>query len=276
METPLTLNGSVHPGANAPTTKPPTLPSCPDDYISPLPPPSMPTISLTTPSLLTGTPGDNNDHLRRLLIHLDELETLVRTQGKTVLPDPPRDGNDPASSVHFRAQPRVFDFSDNPHPYSPTRDALPTRHPTGKTFSNKRHLPDDSDADMNPQMKEYYDQVKSILNPRSHANNSEDTEWNVFDSNPLSDKYRTALLPQNFRIPSFTMYTGTSDADRHLKHYTTKMLMHSANDFIMCKSFPGTLDESALDWFSSLPPRSINSFSQLGKLFLQNFAGSRI
>lgn len=124
---------------------------------------------------------------------------------------------------------------------------------------------------MNPQVKEYYNQVKNVLNPsKTHQ-----TAWNVLESNPLTDEYHNTLLPDNFCIPSFATYTGASDLERHLKHYTTIMMMHSTNDIILCKCFTNTLDGNELDLFSSLAPQSIGSFTQLGNLFLQNFAGSQ-
>jgi len=43
------------------------------------------------------------------------------------------------------------------------------------------------------------------------------------------------------------------------------------NEELLAKKFPQSLKDTALEWFFSLPPNSINSFSQLVDQFLQHF-----
>ena len=53
------------------------------------------------------------------------------------------------------------------------------------------------------------------------------------------------------------------------------MLLHGANDGTLCQAFSATLRKSAWRWFSNLQPRSISSFEQLGRLFINHFISSR-
>ena len=53
------------------------------------------------------------------------------------------------------------------------------------------------------------------------------------------------------------------------------MLLHVANDETLCRAFSTTLKKVARQWFSSLPPRSVGSFEQLGRLFITYFISSQ-
>ncbi|XP_031120632.1 uncharacterized protein LOC116023761 [Ipomoea triloba] len=50
--------------------------------------------------------------------------------------------------------------------------------------------------------------------------------------------------------------------------------MAGASDAVMCRGFFATLDGQAQDWFTSLPERSISTFTDLSRKFLSYFASS--
>ena len=51
--------------------------------------------------------------------------------------------------------------------------------------------------------------------------------------------------------------------------------MHGTPDEIACKAFLLTLTGVAKDWFTRLPPKSVNSFKELGYQFLSQFLATR-
>jgi hypothetical protein len=46
-------------------------------------------------------------------------------------------------------------------------------------------------------------------------------------------------------------------------------------DEIACRAFPLTLKGVAKDWFTGLPPKSVGTFKELGRLFLTQFLATR-
>ncbi|XP_074298380.1 uncharacterized protein LOC141629251 [Silene latifolia] len=76
-----------------------------------------------------------------------------------------------------------------------------------------------------------------------------------------------------------TLYDGTTDPLDHINYYKQKMMVITAisslKEVCMCKGFGSTLSGAALQWFVSLPNKSITSFTDLVNVFNQQFARSR-
>jgi len=70
-------------------------------------------------------------------------------------------------------------------------------------------------------------------------------------------------------------YTGEIDPDEHLKIYITHVALYTSHDVIFCKAFPTILDGPALEWFTTLPPYSIDYFDTFSHMLTTHFAGSR-
>ena len=64
---------------------------------------------------------------------------------------------------------------------------------------------------------------------------------------------------------------ATTNPLDHLESFKALMLLHGANDGVMCRAFLTTLRKVVLLWFSNLHTRSIHSFEQLGRLFMSYF-----
>ncbi|RDX90197.1 hypothetical protein CR513_27964, partial [Mucuna pruriens] len=56
----------------------------------------------------------------------------------------------------------------------------------------------------------------------------------------------------------------------------TQIYISGGNDKISCKLFPGTLRGVAMQWMSTLPPRSIQTFRDLAGSFLSQFAANKV
>ena len=92
---------------------------------------------------------------------------------------------------------------------------------------------------------------------------------------PFSARVMDEPIPMRFKMPQTELYDGTSDPLDHLESFKALILLHGANDGVMCRAFPATLRKSARLWFSGLHAESINSFEQLGRLFTAHFISSR-
>ncbi|XP_010243816.1 PREDICTED: uncharacterized protein LOC104587791 [Nelumbo nucifera] len=82
-------------------------------------------------------------------------------------------------------------------------------------------------------------------------------------------------LPPNFKAPTLEMYDGNTDPDNHLESFRALMILYGYSDTLACQTFQATFKGVARRWFSSLPPRSINSWEQFSNMFLACFISSR-
>ena len=78
-------------------------------------------------------------------------------------------------------------------------------------------------------------------------------------------------LPRRFTQPTFTMYNGRTDPEKHISHFNQRMTMHSKNEALMCKAFPSNLGPVVMRWFYGLRAGSINSFKELIQAFGSHF-----
>ncbi|XP_074288279.1 uncharacterized protein LOC141613445 [Silene latifolia] len=96
---------------------------------------------------------------------------------------------------------------------------------------------------------------------------------------PFTDALAAVALRKGFSVPTMTLFDGTTDPCDHISQYKQKMMVTTAagvsKDACMCKGFGSTLSGAALQWFVSLPNRSISSFADLVNAFTQKFSSSR-
>ncbi|GKU88075.1 hypothetical protein SLEP1_g2380 [Rubroshorea leprosula] len=81
------------------------------------------------------------------------------------------------------------------------------------------------------------------------------------NNEPSSSKYSEELIRKN------------ADLERQLRDAI--MRIQNANDAMMCKVFPAILKSTTKRWYHKLPKHSIDSYSQLAKLFSNKFASQR-
>jgi len=92
---------------------------------------------------------------------------------------------------------------------------------------------------------------------------------------PFTDFIANTPLLTQWEPFTLDRYTGETDPDEHLKVYITHVALYTSQDAVFYKAFPTTLKGPALEWFTTLPPYSIDSFDVLSHMFSTNFAGSR-
>ncbi|GFY87967.1 hypothetical protein Acr_05g0016060 [Actinidia rufa] len=85
-----------------------------------------------------------------------------------------------------------------------------------------------------------------------------------------------AKVSSKFKLPSqLEAYKGKIDLMDHLDSYRNLIVLQGYSDEVMCKAFLVTLKGSARTWFRKLPPRIIDSFGEISRLFVTNFMTCR-
>lgn len=70
-------------------------------------------------------------------------------------------------------------------------------------------------------------------------------------------------LPNMWKISTLDKYDETTDLDEHMDAYVTKFSLYTSEDVLLCRVFPISLKGTALNWFTPLPPHSIDCFETL-------------
>jgi len=93
----------------------------------------------------------------------------------------------------------------------------------------------------------------------------------------LLDRYiMKEIMPKNFRLlGGIEAYDGTADPQEHVDEFISAMVFQGENEAVMCRAFPLTLKKAARRWFASLSQKSINSWRELERSFLNHFTTSR-
>ncbi|GKV43001.1 hypothetical protein SLEP1_g50348 [Rubroshorea leprosula] len=124
-------------------------------------------------------------------------------------------------------------------------------------------------ADLERQLRDVQKSIDELKSPRSHQQTLD------LDSAPLNLSITTEPYQEGFKIPHLETYDGSGDPNEHLHTYQAIMRIQNANDAMMCEVFPATLKSTARRWYHKLPRHSIDSYSQLAKLFSNKFASQR-
>jgi hypothetical protein len=97
--------------------------------------------------------------------------------------------------------------------------------------------------------------------------------WDMLDDENLlfSERVRAYIMPDKFKKPRVEKYDGSRDPKAHLEAFRENIILHSTPDDIACRAFLLTLMGVANDWFTRLPLKLVNSFKELGHLFLAQF-----
>ncbi|XP_058784446.1 uncharacterized protein LOC131659253 [Vicia villosa] len=92
-------------------------------------------------------------------------------------------------------------------------------------------------------------------------------------ASPLTDYVLQIELPRGCKIPKFTKFSGdTSESTtKHIARYMTEAGDLANNEDLRMKYFPNSLTKNAFTWFTTLPPNSIDTWSQLERLFHEQF-----
>ena len=122
-------------------------------------------------------------------------------------------------------------------------------------FPKTTHSNDPKEYQLIKRVEEMGRQLKALK-----VKSSQPFERDFTTDPPFSAKVMNEPIPLRFKMPQTELYDGTSDPLDHLESFKSLMLLHGANNGVMCRAFPATLRKLARLWFLGLHAGSINSF----------------
>ncbi|XP_050889447.1 uncharacterized protein LOC127094689 [Lathyrus oleraceus] len=92
-------------------------------------------------------------------------------------------------------------------------------------------------------------------------------------SSSLPDFVLQTKLPRGWKVPKFTKFAGDTKEStvEHVARYQTEAGNIANNEDLKLKYFPSSLTKNVFTWFTMLPPQSIQTWTQLERLFHEQF-----
>ncbi|RDY05175.1 Retrovirus-related Pol polyprotein from transposon 17.6, partial [Mucuna pruriens] len=118
-------------------------------------------------------------------------------------------------------------------------------------------------------------QIAAMRASRDREEEPEEVVTTPFWGQPFCKEIDETSIPPNFREIVVEPFDGSQDPHAHLQAFQTQIYISDGNDRLSCKLFPGTLRGVAMQWMSTLPPRSIQTFRDLATSFLSQFAANK-
>ncbi len=126
-------------------------------------------------------------------------------------------------------------------------------------------------ARLEEELKEMKEQMKEIKG-QFKAKAARNLDMLVHRTDSLfTQRVNDYPLPSKFRIPQLE----NLDPLDYLESFKTVMHLQGVSDEIMCCAFPMNFRGSMRVWFNQLDARSIYSFTQLSRAFIDNFIGGQ-
>ncbi|XP_020211736.1 uncharacterized protein LOC109796476 [Cajanus cajan] len=144
----------------------------------------------------------------------------------------------------------------------------------------QHHQPPPHTSHASPVAEEHLSSPDPTYPTRSHHSEQTHISRPVGDRHsvrrhPFVDGIMEVPLPPAWKPLNIERYDGTSDPDEHIDAYITQINLYTNEDAIMCRVFPTSLKGAALSWYTQLPPRSVDNFNTLVRLFSAQYATSR-
>ncbi|XP_020231712.1 uncharacterized protein LOC109812202 [Cajanus cajan] len=144
----------------------------------------------------------------------------------------------------------------------------------------QHHQPPHHASHVSPSTEEHHSSPNPTYPTRSHRSEQTHISRPVDDRHsvcrhPFIDGIMEVPLPPTWKPLNIERYDGPSDPDEHIDAYITQINLYTNEDAIMCRVFPTSLKGAALSWYTQLPPRSVDNFNTLVRLFSAQYATSR-
>ncbi|KAJ1384680.1 hypothetical protein SESBI_42303 [Sesbania bispinosa] len=128
----------------------------------------------------------------------------------------------------------------------------------------------------NQQLQQQNQSFQAQLEQFGQKQQGEDVDDGLAELQPFSLEIHEAVFPENIREPHLPTYNGLVDPQVHVTAFRTQMNKRGISEALQCKLFSGTLTDSALIWYSRLPPKSVNSLVDILKKFLAQFSARKM
>jgi hypothetical protein len=96
---------------------------------------------------------------------------------------------------------------------------------------------------------------------------------NINFVSPLSELVLQSELPRGYKIPKFTKFARDTNEStlQHITRYLTEAGDLANDENLRLKFFPNSLLKNAFTWFTTLAPHSIQHWTELERLFHEQF-----
>ena len=210
--------------------------------------------------------------MQKLAKQNQELVALLRSRGEIPSPGQGQNGEEIPRNEAGRNQNQNQNQNQNDEGSSANQNRVPHRSqvadPTKSAADARAAKFEEELKEMREQMKEMKSQVK--------AKAARNLDMLVHRSeSPFTMRVDEYPLPAKFKVPQLETFDGFKEPFDYLDSFRTIMRLQGASDEIMCRTFPTNLKGSARTWFNQLETRSINTFAQLSRAFIDNFIGGR-
>ncbi|KAA0034813.1 ty3-gypsy retrotransposon protein [Cucumis melo var. makuwa] len=82
-------------------------------------------------------------------------------------------------------------------------------------------------------------------------------------------------MPHGYQLPKFQQFDGKGNPKQHVAHFIETCETAGTRGDLLVKQFVRTLKGNAFDWYTDLEPKSIDSWEQLERDFLNRFYSTR-
>ena len=82
-------------------------------------------------------------------------------------------------------------------------------------------------------------------------------------------------MPNGYQPPKFLQFDGNGNPKQHIAHFVETCENVGTQGSLLVKQFAHSLKGNAFDWYTDLVPKSINSWEQLTREFLDRFYSTR-
>ncbi|KAM1333889.1 hypothetical protein ACFX2F_009868 [Malus domestica] len=122
---------------------------------------------------------------------------------------------------------------------------------------------------MTPLRTPFVLQLLEEVNKLKAERQAEISYWNQPRPGPLTKRILdTPLQAKMKRKLSLQLYTGREDSIEHLNLFESTMAYQMHTDEERCLLFLSTFSVGALNWYCLFPPKTVDSFEELRKLFV--------
>lgn len=113
--------------------------------------------------------------------------------------------------------------------------------------------------------RETYKRVRTERSPEPTHRTTTTKKSRSIELGPFMKWIQEVASNTSLKIPQFVLYNGQSRPLEHICIYKSTMGLVTNDEALLCKTFLSTLCDKALTWFTSLKPKSIDSWSIMEK-----------
>ncbi|KAL0458511.1 UNVERIFIED_CONTAM: hypothetical protein Slati_0478300 [Sesamum latifolium] len=94
-------------------------------------------------------------------------------------------------------------------------------------------------------------------------------------SKPYSKQIDALRMPTSYQLPKLQQFDGKGNPKQHIAHFIETCNNAGSDGHLLVKQFVRFLKGNAFDWYVDLEPKSIDSWDEMEREFLNRFYSTR-